>query len=232
MGAVVLVLGTMWMLPAQVSAISFDITVPNPAIDGFPPPFAQVTVTRTDATHATVTFTSYTNVQSGATYCNATTPCTYSLGGGGMVALNVNASSFTVSNTSPATISKINIGPTNEDGFGDFNLVIDNDDGVQKATTTVSFTLTNTSGTWANDASVITQNDGGSTAAAHIFVTSDGCGGAGEPACVTGFAANGQQVPEPATLLLLGSAAAGLGAWTRRRLHGRGKSAPVGVATI
>src|SRR5262249_19536078 len=127
-------------------------------------------------------------------------------------------------------ITKINIGGSQEDGFGNFNLTIDNNDGVQKATSSVSFTLTNTGGTWASAASVLTANEGGSTAAAHIFVTNADCQAAS--ACVTGFAANGQQVPEAAPLLLLGSAAAGLGAWTRRRLHGRGKPGPVGVATV
>ncbi len=57
-GFFLLTLGTS---PALADITSFDLGVPNSGLSGFPPPYATVDVTRTDATHATITFTGLSN---------------------------------------------------------------------------------------------------------------------------------------------------------------------------
>src|SRR5262245_27319255 len=76
---------------SRVSAelITFDLLSPNAAISGYPAPLANVSVNRTDSTHATVTFQTY-----------ATGGYQYVMGDGSTVALNVNASLFTVGSVS------------------------------------------------------------------------------------------------------------------------------------
>src|SRR5947209_5423010 len=77
---------------------------------------------------------------------------------------------------------------------------------------TISFTLTNTSGTWASDTTVLVANAQGAFAAAHIFVTTSPAN-ASNSALVTGFAANGgSTVPDGGTtVMLLGAALGALG---------------------
>jgi hypothetical protein len=101
--------------------------------------------------------------------------------------------------------------------FGNFNVTVDNSDGFSDRFSTGSFDLTNTSGTWATASDVLLANSDGFRAAAHIFVTATSCGDA---ACVTGFAGDGglAPVPEPATLLLLGSSLLSLGFAGRKKL--------------
>jgi hypothetical protein len=114
----------------------------------------------------------------------------------------------------------------NEDGFGSFNLKITNFDGFSYSLDTLSFTLTNTSGTWSDAADVLTANANNALAAAHIFVTeypavqSNG-------ALATGFAAGNcvdcgggppvNIVPEPETLALTALALLALAAKGRKR---------------
>jgi hypothetical protein len=109
-------------------------------------------------------------------------------------------------------------GSGNIDGFGSFNFTLADFDGYTHAVTTITFTLTATgSTTWADTSSVLTPNSGGSMAAAHVYPCADtGCdpnGGALE----TGFAANGQHAPEPASIALFGSGLLGLAGLVRRR---------------
>jgi hypothetical protein len=127
------------------------------------------------------------------------------MGDGGTVGVNVNATAWTL-----GTITGSNAGTGftaggpfsdggagNEDGFGSFNQTINTFDGFTHSSDTISFTLTDTSGTWADAQSVLTANAGGSTVGAHIFVTSSPANG-GNGAIVTGFAANGTvAVPGP-----------------------------------
>jgi hypothetical protein len=193
--------------PAKADFI-FNISTGNPAISGYPGPYATVDVNLVDATHATITFTSLTN--SGNIYL---------FGDGSSVGVNVNAASWTLgpvtgSNAgtgfTPATFS--NAGSQNVNGFGIFNQVIDSDDGFTHSSDSISFSLTDTSGTWANAMAVLLANSGGSLAEAHIFVTSSPAD-ASNGALATGFAANGTEtVPDSGTTVaLLGLALVAIG---------------------
>jgi hypothetical protein len=183
------VIGAMgiWATPqANADIIDFDLGAGNSAISGFSGPYAQVEVNLTSSTTATITFTSLT---SGGNI--------YLMGDGGTVGVNVNAASWSVSGLSSSnggtgfSASQIaNAGAKNEDGFGSFNQTFDSFDGFTHSSDTVSFTLTDTSGTWSSASSVLTG------AAAHIFVTSSPAN-ASNGALVTGFAA----VPEPTTVV-------------------------------
>jgi hypothetical protein len=107
-----------------------------------------------------------------------------------------------------------------EDGFGTFNLTINSFDGFTHSSDTISFTITNTSGTWGSAADVLAFNQAGFDAAAHIFVTSSPAD-ASNGAIATGFAGEntpGVSTPDGgATAALLGLGLAGL-AGLRARL--------------
>jgi hypothetical protein len=131
---------------------------------------------------------------------------TYKFGGAQAMDVNVNASSFTVGSVTENGTGTTSVGSGNANGFGKFNVTIDNSDGATDSFTTGSFTVTRSSGTWASDADVLTSNGSANNAlvAAHIFVF-DATGANVK----TGYASQGGAVdtPEPATII---SAAAGL----------------------
>ena len=188
----------------------YSLTVPNSAVSGYPGPYGFVDVHLVDPNTATITFTA-----------NSVGGYYYLFSGAQAVDVNVNAGAWTLSNITASnsgsgfdTLSSdySDGGSNNADGFGLFNQTIDGFDGYKHSATTISFTLDNTSGTWASSAVVLTANDDGYLAAGHIFVT-------GSPdftengVLTTGFVANGPPVSTPdsgMTAALLGLALSGL----------------------
>src|SRR6267378_335459 len=141
----------------KADIFTFNLTNGNSAISGYPGPYASVLVNRVTTTTATITFASLIN--SGNIYL---------FGDGSTGAVNVNAASWTLGTIiglnagigfSPGPFS--DAGSQNVDGFGGFTHSSDS----------VTFTLTDTSGTWISAANVLTPNSHGILAAAHIFVT-------------------------------------------------------------
>lgn len=149
----------------------FDLNTDN--LMGSPAgPYVQVDVKLVDPTHATFTFTSLTGGGD-----------IFLMGGQGAVAVNLNASSFTLGTVTGTNAGTgfdpgdpyTNGGAGNEDGFGSFNLTINSFDGFMHSGDSVSFEVTDTSGTWTSASNVLTNvNPADSTsaiAAAHIFIT-------------------------------------------------------------
>ncbi|PYL35260.1 MAG: hypothetical protein DMF35_02885 [Verrucomicrobia bacterium] len=183
----------------QAKAVTmYSLTVPNAAISGFPPPYGEVSVSVVGSI-ATITFTA-----------DNTAAFQYLFGNGG----SVNAGTgFT-----PGGFTQDVAG--NVDGLGSFNLRIKSFDGFTHASDTITFTLTNTSGTWATQADVVTLNASGFDAAAHIFVTTSPAN-ASNSALATGFAGEGPgTVPDGGTTVMLLGAALGALGMARRFLMG------------
>ncbi len=190
----------------------YSISVGNAAISGFPGPYATATVHLVDPTHATITFVSLTN--SGNIYL---------FGDGGSVDVNVNATSWTLSGITGSNAGTgftpgpySDGGSGNIDGFGVLNQTINSFDGFTHSSDTISFTLTNTGGTWASSATVLKANSNGVFVAAHIFVTAFPAN-TSNSALATGFAANGGSfVPDGGTTVMLLGVALGAVGMARR----------------
>jgi hypothetical protein len=205
---ILIAIASLGLQQVKADVFTFDLSVPNSAISGYAGPYVNVSVNLTSSTTATITFTSLTAAGN-----------IYLMGDGSSVAVNVNASSWTLGGItgtnsgtgfSPGPYS--NGGSGNVDGFGVLNQTINSFDGFTHTANSITFTLTNTSGTWSSAANVLVANSQGVFAAAHIFVTTFPAN-ASNTALATGFAANGGgQVPDGGTtVMLLGAALGALG---------------------
>jgi len=179
-------------------------------------PYATVDVHLVNSTTATVTFDALVN--GGYQYL---------LAGTSAVDVNVNATSWTISGLSGtqalsgflSTNADLTSGGSgNVSSFGVFNQTVNNFDGFQHSWTSVSFTLTNTSGAWVDSGSVLTNNGSGFAVAMHGFACATPCT-IDTGAFTTGFATTGGAVntPEPGSVLLLGSGLSAFGLWGRRK---------------
>jgi hypothetical protein len=190
----------------RADTISYNLTVGNSAISGYTGPYGSVLVNRTDSTHATITFSAST-----------VGGFSFLFGGQGVAAVNVNAASWSIgsmtgsnagSGFTPGPLS--NGGANTEDGFGTYNQTLDSFDGYTHSFSTLSFILTDTSGSWGSAADVLRG------VAAHIFVTTNPAD-ASNGAVATGYGANGVGVPDGgSTVALLGCGLAGLGMISRK----------------
>ena|SRR5882757_963740 len=133
-------------------------------------------------------------------------------GDGSSAAVELNTDSFTEAfvSESPSNNFKAFAFDQNVDGFGSFDLALDQKNFAVHLTS-ITFTVTNTGTAWATDADVLASNSNGFDAAAHVFSTSSG---------LTGFAAESgggnTHIPDSgATAMLLGGALAGLGVMRR-----------------
>lgn len=199
---------------AQADMISYNLDNGNSQVSGYSEPYGTVSVDLTDPTHATITFSS--DVAGGNIYL---------FGAASAVDVNVNATSWTIgpitgsnAGTGFSASTLTDGGSGNVDGRGNFNQTINSSGSFTTSSDTVTFTLTDTSGTWASASNVLTPNNNGNYVGAHIIVTSDPAN-ADNQAFVTGYAGGDTRNSVPdggSTVIFLGSALAALG-WIRRK---------------
>jgi hypothetical protein len=170
---------------ASVAHANLTLTLndPNSALSGYPGPYGTVDIALVNSTQATLTFTA----GSAGGY-------TYKFGDGFSVDFNINATVYGYTPSPVLTATNSN----NVSSFGVFNSTFSNPDpSASGAVSSVTFSLTNFSGTWATASDVLTANDKGYLVAAHVFVFN---AAGGNP--LTGFAGNGgggSSVPDAGT---------------------------------
>ena len=148
---------------AMADTLNLFISVPNTAVNPYPAGYINLLVDRTSSTMATFTFTSM-NVA----------PYIYLMGDGSSVGVNLNATSWTLGAiTGSNALAGFSPGPYSDSGsgnvssFGTFNQTIQSFGGFTNTSDTISFGVTNTSGTWATVADVLKANSDGFSAEAH-----------------------------------------------------------------
>jgi hypothetical protein len=199
---------------------------------GYPPPYGTVQVTRTSNTTANIVLTPDAGPHGSGGFF-------YLFGDGGTIALNVNGSNLSFSSVSttspfpPGSFSVQDGGAGNQSSFGSFNFSLNatngqgGQGGASTALSKLSFTLTSAGANWLTDSDVLTPDNKGFVASAHLFAYT------GSPSVTNNSAftayvgdADAPAVPEPATVVTLMSGLPfGLLALRRRLRQSRGKSA-------
>ncbi len=199
---------------ARADMVTYDLTSVN--ISGYTGPYGTVTVDLMSSTTATIMFTS--DVVNGNIYL---------FGGSGAVAVNVNATSVSISSLSEtqpvgfSTHGSSNLsdgGSVTQEGggTGDFNQTVNSFDGFTHAANSVTFDITGTGADWTSASQVLQANADGNSVAAHIYVTSYPANPT-SGALNTGYAAGDQPVPDGgSTALLLGVGLVGLSLLRKR----------------
>jgi len=198
---------------SSAQANSYSLDFGDSALSGIAGPYGSVDVSLLNSTHAVITFTA--GVENGNQFL---------FGGQGSAAFNVNATSFTATFGSFSQLAGFSLasisdgGAGNVSSFGNFNQTFDGFDGFTHATTTLTFNVTDVSGTWGSAGDVLKANADGSTVAAHIFVTAFPATNSG-PVIVTGFASNGgSSVPDAGTTAVMLAGALSAVGLMRRKL--------------
>jgi hypothetical protein len=197
--------------PMMAQTEVLTLGAPDAKISGDTGPYATVTITLTSPTTANVEFDSLTNGGN-----------LYLIGDGGVADLNVNGTYAPLS--SVVESSSVGFSPTFKDnvpgqvnGFGVFNLSLNNTNASDLATQ-ISFSLTDTSGSWSSVSDVLIGNNDGYLGAAHIFPCPTPCS-TSSTIGASGYAAGNEVTlaPEPASMLLFGTGLLAIGTVVRRR---------------
>ena len=195
---VLIAIACLGLQQARADSISYSLSTGNdPGLGAGP--YGTVTINLTAGNTATFTF------QAAAGYLFVD---------GGANAINVNSASWTVTNIVSNGNPLSDAGSGNEDGFGNFNQKLSQQNSSNGASL-VTFTLTNTAGTWASASQVLIDNGpSGWEVGAHVQVQGGPNNG------VTGFAVGNETtvinplgtVPDGGTtVMLLGAALGALG---------------------
>lgn len=203
--------------PVARADLLLTLSVGNSAVvAGAPGPYATANIHLNSGTSATITFNSLSN-----------NGFIYLMGGQAAADLNVNGAytlgSVTESNSLAGfTPTFVDNTPGEVDGFGQFNLSLNNFDGFKDTATQIVVNITKNSGTWGSEGAVLISNGAPTNAEAAVHVFGCSTAGAGcttsTGAAFTGYAANGGSTPVPeATSILFFGTGLLLAGWVLRR---------------